>query len=158
MLNQQIMKTLFDMLPNELIDIVFKYCDTTTLRNLKKINDLKSYRNTINEFIEKDLQITRNFEAIKKLSKIHFCLERESQNQLLELSLYSNNWPKSMIENTEKSYRKKLILIDKLKCSITPTVMEQILKEFKEFNNQFEDSIHKSCYIGFMFNSFLELK
>lgn len=152
------MKTLFDMLPNELIDIVFKYCDQTTLRNLKKINDLKSYRNTINEFIEKDLQITRNFEALKKLSKIHFCLERESQNQLLYLTAYSNNWPKSMIENTEKSYRKKLILIDKLKCSITPTVMEQILKEFKEFNNKFEDSIHKSCYIGFMFNSFLELK
>lgn len=146
------------MLPNELIDIVFKYCDQTTLRNLKKINDLKSYRNTINEFIEKDLQITRNFEALKKLSKIHFCLERESQNQLLYLTAYSNNWPKSMIENTEKSYRKKLILIDKLKCSITPTVMEQILKEFKEFNNKFEDSIHKSCYIGFMFNSFLELK
>lgn len=152
------MKTLFDMLPNELIDIVFKYCDQTTLRNLKKINDLKSYRNTINEFIEKDLQITRNFEALKKLSKIHFCLERESQNQLLYLTAYSNNWTKDLIDNTERSYRKKLILIDKLKCSITPTVMEQILKEFKEFNNKFEDSIHKSCYIGFMFNSFLELK
>lgn len=146
------------MLPNELIDIVFKYCDQTTLRNLKKINDLKSYRNTINEFIEKDLQITRNFEALKKLSKIHFCLERESQNQLLYLTAYSNNWTKDLIDNTERSYRKKLILIDKLKCSITPTVMEQILKEFKEFNNKFEDSIHKSCYIGFMFNSFLELK
>ena len=47
------MKTLFDMLPNELLDIVFKYCDQTTLRNLKKVNDLKSYRNTINKFIEK---------------------------------------------------------------------------------------------------------
>ena len=105
------MKTLFDMLPNELLDIVFKYCDQTTLRNLKKINDLKSYRNTINEFIEKDLQITRNFEALKKLSKIHFCLERESQNQLLYLTAYSNNWTKDLIDNTERSYRKKLVLI-----------------------------------------------
>ena len=152
------MKTLFDMLPNELLDIVFKYCDQTTLRNLKKINDLKSYRNTINEFIEKDLQITRNFEALKKLSKIKFCLIQESQNQLLYLTAYSNNWTKDLIDNTEKSYRKKLILIDKLNSSIKPTIMEQILKEFKEFNNQFEDSIYKSGYIGFMFNSFLELK
>ena len=32
----QIMKTHFDMLPNELLDIVFNYCDQTTLRNLKR--------------------------------------------------------------------------------------------------------------------------
>ena len=152
------MKTLFDMLPDEILDVVFKYCDQTTLRNLKKVNDLKSYRNTINEFIEKDLQQNKNFQALKILSRIHFCLERESQNQLLELSLYSNNWSKSMIENTEKSYRKKLVLIDKLKCSLTPTIIEIILREFKEYNNKFEDSIYKSGYIGFMFNSFLELK
>ena len=152
------MKTLFDMLPNELLDVVFNYCDTTTLRNLKKVENLKSHRNTINKFIEKDLQQNKNFQALKILSRIHFCLERESQNQLLELSLYSNNWSKSLIENTEKSYRKKIILIDKLKSSITPTIIEIILREFKEYNNKFEDSIYKSGYIGFMFNSFLELK
>ena len=35
------MKTLFDMLPNELIDIVFNYCNQTSLRNLEKIVHLK---------------------------------------------------------------------------------------------------------------------
>ena len=100
------MKTHFDMLPNELLDIVFNYCNQTSLRNLGKIVHLKNYRNTISEFIEKDLQQNKNFQALKILSRIHFCLEKESQNQLLGLTLYSNNWSKHMIENTERSYRK----------------------------------------------------
>ena len=151
------MKTLFEMLPNELLDIVFSYCNQTSLRNLKKVDDLKSYRNTISEFIEKNLQQNKNFQALKILSRIHFCLEKESQNQLLGLTLYSNNWSKHKIENTERSYRKKQVLIDKLKCSKTPTIMEIILREFKEFNNEKNDSIVKSGYINLMFNSFLEL-
>jgi hypothetical protein len=35
------MKTLFDMLPNELLDIVFNYYNQTSLRNLNKIDHLK---------------------------------------------------------------------------------------------------------------------
>lgn len=42
------MKTIFEMFPKELLDIVFNYCDQTTLRNLNKIDHVKSYRNTIN--------------------------------------------------------------------------------------------------------------
>lgn len=146
------MKTLFEMLPNELLDIVFNYCNQTSLRNLGKIVHLKNYRNIINKFIEKDLQLTRNFEALKILSKIHFCLEKESQNQLLGLTLYSNNWTKSKIENIERSYRKNLVLIDKLKCSKTSTIMEIILREFKEFNEHNHSS--ESAYIKFMCNDF----
>ena len=96
------------------------------------------------------MQLTRNFQALKILSRIHFCLEKESQNQLLGLNLYSNNWSKPMIENTERSYRKKQVLIDKLKCSKTPTIMEIILREFKEFNNEKNDSIVKSGYKSYV--------
>jgi hypothetical protein len=152
------MKTLFEMLPLELLNIVFYYCNQTSLRNLRKIDNLNSYRNTLNKFIEKDLQLTINFQALKILSRIHFCLGKESQNQLLDLNIYSGSWSKSLIDNTIRSYRKNLVLIDKLKCSKTPTIMEIILKEFKEFNNETKNSIVKSGYIGLMFNSFLELK
>ena len=70
------MKTHFEKLPIELINIVFNYCNQTSLRNLGKIVHFKNYSNIINKFIENDLQLTRIFQALKILSKINFCLEK----------------------------------------------------------------------------------
>ena len=122
-------------LPDELAFIIFQKMDNTTLRKLKKVNQLSYYFNEIDRLLFKDNESQISYHIFNTNYFIFNCLKEQvlDEKTLLERGYYST--PKPQIET---SLQLNKLLINHLEYNNDNTEPEKILVTYKCIANSIQ--------------------